>query len=342
MNTFKKYYTNKKIVTGTVLLATFILSLISLVVGSVKIPLAEVVKVLFRSGALEKSEHIVLFSRLPRTIAAILVGSSLAVSGVILQAVLNNSIASPNIIGINAGSGLFSLIAMVFYPTAFYLTPIFAFIGALFASLLVFYIGYKTGASKLTIVLSGVAISSFLSAFSDTIITFFPDAQISRTSFLIGGLNSLTIESIKFPIIYIFVGITLAIIFSYDLNVLSLGDETARSLALKINKIRFLYIALASLLAASAVSIAGLIGFIGLIIPHISRLIIGHDNRYLIPLSAILGSAFLLLCDMLARSLFAPFEIPTGIILSFLGAPFFIFLLLRQVKDGKGRSGLND
>lgn len=339
MNILQKFYTNKLFISKRTkivicLLATIILSLISLGVGAVTISFSEVFAALFDSNILSKQAQIFIYSRLPRTLSAILAGSALAVSGTILQSVLNNSIVSPNIIGVNAGSGLFSLIAIILFPTAFYLMPIFAFVGALFASLVVFFIGYKTGASKLTIVLSGVAVTSLLSAFSDTIITIFPDAQISRTSFLIGGISSVTMQNVIFTFPYILIGLAVAIIFSYDLNVLALGDETASSLGLKVNRTRFLYIIIASLLAASAVSIAGLIGFIGLIIPHITRYVIGHDNRYVIPLSAILGAAFLLVCDMLARTLFAPFELPVGIVLSFLGAPFFIYLLLKQ-KRGK-------
>lgn len=336
-NILRKYYTNNNIKILLFLVITIIITIISLGVGAVSISFPNIIKACFEHDISSKQTQIIMLVRLPRILAAILAGSSLAVSGAILQSVLNNSLASPNIIGVNAGSGLFVLIAMVFFPTAFFLIPIFAFVGTLSASLFVFYIGKKTGASKLTIILSGVAITSLLSAFSDTIITLFPDVQISRSSFLIGGLNTVNMKNIQFTFFYVMIGLFISILFSYDLNILSLGDETASSLGLNINRTRFLYIMLASLLAASAVSIAGLIGFVGLIIPHAARFIIGNDNRYLIPISAILGTAFLLICDMIARTLFAPFELPVGIILSFLGAPFFIYLILKQ-KRGR----LND
>lgn len=307
-----------------------LLSLISLSIGSVTLSLPEVVSALSRRDPLTNHAQILLYVRLPRTFAAILAGAALAVSGTILQTVFNNPIVSPNIIGVNAGSGLFSLMAMIFFPTSFFLTPLFAFIGAMLAGMSVYWLGYKTGASKTTIVLSGVAVTGILSAFSDALITLFPEAQIGRTYFMIGGLNAVTMKNVLFSLVYIAVALIFASIFSNHLNILALGDETASSLGLKTNQIRFLYIVIASLLAASAVSLTGLIGFVGLMVPHISRFFVGYDNRISIPLSGILGASFLLICDMMARTLFAPFEIPVGIVLSFIGTPFFIYLLYKK------------
>ena len=261
--------------------------------------------------------------------AAILAGCALSLAGLVLQTVLNNALAGPSIIGVSSGAGLFTAL-ITFFPAYLTLIPLAAFAGALIATLLVYFIAKKTGASRMTIVLSGAAVSSFLGAFTDTILTIKPDTAISRIGFLIGGLSGVTMDGIKLPGILIFISFVLVFIFSYDLNVLSLGDETAKSLGLNVAKFRFIFIVLSSLLAGSAISFAGLLGFIGLIVPHAARFIIGYDNRLLVPVTALLGSSFALFCDILARTIFAPYEIPVGIIMSFLGGPFFIYLLLKQ------------
>ncbi len=312
------------------LLAAILMVILSIAIGSVNISLPAMIKVIAGADTSSNEAKIILFVRLPRILSAILAGSALAVSGAVLQTILGNPVVSPGIIGINAGSGLFYLLASLFMPAAFFVKPVFAFAGALLAGLLVYFIGSRAGSSKLAIVLSGIAVTSLLTAFSDTLITIFPDIQLNRTAFMIGGLGGASMQSVKFSSGYIAAGLTASIIFSHELNILSLGDEAAGSLGQKTGRIRFFYMAAASLLAAGAVSIAGLIGFVGLIIPHITRLVIGHDNRWLIPSSAVLGAAFLLFCDLLALTIFTPYELPVGILLSFAGAPFFIVLIIKH------------
>ena len=274
--------------------------------------------------------RIISYVRIPRTIAAVLVGCALSVAGAILQSVLNNSLASPSIIGVNSGAGLFFVLMAAFFPTSIYLSTIAAFVGAILAVFLVYSIAKKTGASRMAIVLSGVAVSSFIGAITDTILTLKPDTLIARAAFIIGGFSGVTMGRVAFAGIIIIIAFIIALILSYDMNVLALGDESAKSLGLNIARIRFFSLTIAAILAGSAISFAGLIGFVGLIVPHASRLLVGHDNRILIPVSALLGSIFSLLCDLLARVLFAPYEIPVGIIMSFLGGPFFIYLLMKR------------
>ncbi len=199
--------------------------------------------------------------------------------------------------------------------------------------MLVYLIALKTGASKITIVLAGVAISSFLSAGIDVLTIIFPDSVIGASSFMIGGLAGITWSEINFIFIYVLLGIAIACLFSSHLNILSLGDEIALSLGLRVKLFRFIFIAIASLLAGSAVSFAGLLGFVGLIVPHMARFLVGNDAKILVPVSALLGSSFVILCDLLARVLFAPYEVPVGIIMSFLGGPFFIWLILKQKRS---------
>ena len=204
-------------------------------------------------------------------------------------------------------------------------------------ALIVYGIACKTGASRMTIVLSGVAVSSFLGAFTDAILTFIPDTQMNRMAFLVGSFASASMEQVKFAGGCILLGVAAAMVLSYDMNVLALGEETASSLGMRTGLYRMAFLAIAALLAGSAVSFSGLIGFVGLIVPHAARVLVGQDNRYLIPLCALLGGAFTLGCDIAARTLFAPFEIPVGIVMSFLGGPFFIYLLLSR----KGRRALD-
>lgn len=312
----------------TLLLLFFIA--LSISIGSSNIPLPKTLSVLLGEDVTSKEFQIINYVRIPRTLAAILAGCALSLSGLILQTVLNNALAGPSIIGVNSGAGLFTTLIMALFPAYIALMPVAAFVGALLTTLLVFFIAKKTGASRLAIVLSGAAVSSFMGAITDTILTIWPDMAISRTSFLIGGLTGVTMDVIKLPGVLIFISFVAAVIFSYDMNILSLGDETAKSLGLNVSRYRFMFIVLSSLFAGSAISFAGLLGFIGLIGPHAARFMVGHDNRLLVPVSGLLGGLFVLICDILARTLFAPYEVPVGIIMSFLGGPFFVFLLFKQ------------
>ncbi len=306
---------------------------LSISIGSSKISLADIVSAIRLKEQGSNNYRIISFVRIPRTIAAVLVGCALAVSGAILQSVLNNSLASPNVIGVNSGAGLFFILTAAFFPVNIYLSTIAAFIGAILAVFLVYFIARKTGASRMAIVLSGVAVSSFIGAITDTVLTLKPDTMIARAAFLIGGFSGITMDKLSFAGVFILIALIASLVLSYDMNVLALGDESAKSLGLNISRIRFSSLILAAILAGSAISFAGHIGFVGLIVPHVARFIVGHDNRLVIPVSALMGSIFTLLCDLLARVLFAPYEIPVGIIMSFLGGPFFIYLLV------KGRRG---
>jgi len=311
----------------TVLLIIGILMSIS--IGSSKIPLSEIISSMMQGDASINSYKIIRYVRIPRTLAAVLAGCAFSVSGVILQSVLNNSLASPSVIGVNSGAGLFAILVAAFFPASLYLTTIASFLGAIVAALLVYLIAHKTGASRMGIILSGVAVSSFIGAIIDTVLTLKPDAVIARTAFMIGGFSGVTMDKLRFAGLFIVIAFVIAFILSYDMNILALGDETSKSLGLKVSQIRFTFLILAAVLAGSAISFTGLLGFVGLIIPHLSRLFVGYDNRILLPVSALLGSIFTLLCDLLARTLFAPYEIPVGIVLSFLGGPFFIYLLFK-------------
>ena len=341
MNILQKFYMsvnlsrrNKRIVLIFVLLLILIISIISgILIGAVKIGLSELIGIIYKNDSLDPNYQILYSVRIPRVFGGMLAGMSLAISGVILQAVMNNSLAGPNIIGVNSGAGLFALIIMIVFPGYYNLVPVGAFVGALAASLIIYTIALKTGASRLIIILAGVAVSGLLSAGIDMLTIIFPDSVIGASSFMIGGLAGITQTEIGFALIFIVIGAMSALLLSSHLNILSLGDEIALSLGLRVKLYRFLFIATASLLAGGAVSIVGLLGFVGLIVPHTARLIVGNDAKMLIPVSALLGGSFVILCDLLARVIFAPYEIPVGIIMSLLGGPFFIWLIIKKKRS---------
>lgn len=269
-------------------------------------------------------------SRLPRVLGALLAGSALAVSGAILQAVLQNPLASPNIIGVNSGAGLMVLLCSAFLPAHPALLPFSAFLGALATAMVIFALAMGPGVSRITLVLTGIAISSILGSGMNCIMILYPDAYIGASTFLVGGLSGLTLKGLNFPVIYIIVGLILAMLLRRDMNIISLGTETARSLGMSVNLVRFLLIFTSAVLAGAAVSFAGLIGFVGLIVPHAIRFLIGNDNQFLVPASAFGGAAFVIICDLISRIAFAPYEIPVGILLSFIGGPFFIYLIIHN------------
>lgn len=317
-------------VIGFLITLLVLLIIASICVGSSNITISDIFQAISKNELMTPESRIINYVRIPRTLSAILAGCGLAIAGLILQSVLNNALASPTIIGVNSGAGLFTALATALFPASYSIMPVAAFLGAFLATLIVYYVAKKTGASRMTIILAGTAVSSLVGAMTDAVLILFPETVIDRTSFIIGGLSGVTMSRLLVPGLIIFVSLIITSIFSYDLNVLSLGDQTGKSLGLNVDKVRFLFIILASLLAGSVISFAGLLGFIGLIVPHISRLIVGYDNRILIPTCALLGSSFALFCDIIARTLFAPYELPVGIIMSFIGSPFFIYLLLNQ------------
>ncbi|BDF67548.1 hypothetical protein CE91St43_15200 [Oscillospiraceae bacterium] len=274
------------------------------------------------------AKNILAYARLPRAAAACLCGGALAVSGLLLQVALGNALAAPSTIGVNAGAGFFVILSGVLFPLSLSARTVSAFLGAFLSAMLVYGLARSTGGSRMTIVLAGVAITSLLSAASDALVTFRPEAVMDRSSFSIGGFGGVVIPSFRSVLPLLLLGLAGAVLLSGRLNVLLLGDEVAASLGLRVGLCRFLALLCAALLAACAVSIGGLLSFVGLLVPHALRFLLGNDYRWLTPFSAVVGAIFLLLCDTLSRLLFAPYELPVGILLSFLGAPFFLWLLL--------------
>lgn len=275
-------------------------------------------------------ESIVIWNiRLPRMILAGLVGMNLAVSGAILQGVMKNPLADPSIIGISSGAGLFGIVILVIFPQHQSLVPLAAFAGAMLAAAIIYILAWKGGIQPIRVILAGVAVSALFGAGISSVLVFYSDRVHGALTFMNGSLSARSWPEVQIILPYTIIGIVLTILMAEKLNILILGDDVARSLGLNVEVTRLMGTAVAALLAASAVSVVGLLGFVGLIVPHSIRLLIGNDYKVMIPGSALLGATLVMLSDTFARTIFSPTEIPVGIIMAILGVPFFLFLLRR-------------
>ncbi len=305
----------------------------SLLFGSVSLSWENALSALFQGDFTSPDLRILLYLRLPRVCAGLLAGMGLAVAGVLIQGVLHNPMAAPNLIGVNSGAGLGAAVMLTLFPSAVSFLPVAAFCGALAACLLIYALSLKTGADKLTVTLVGIAVASALNAGINTLKILYPDSAYDSDAFFIGGLSGVTFSRLAPAAVMICGGILLSLFFAKDLDVLALGDTTAKTLGMKVRLMQWIFLILAAALAGASVSFAGLLGFVGLVVPHMARRFTGQNHRLLLPVSALLGGLLVMGCDLLSRVLFAPYELPVGILLSFIGAPFFLFLLLRR----KGR-----
>ena len=294
----------------------------ALTLGASSVSLPELAAWLVGGDVSDMARNILENVRVPRVLAAL------------IQACLDNPLASPNVIGVNSGAGLAVLLAASLVPGALWLTPLAAFAGALATALIIFALSLGTGLSRLTVVLAGIAITTVFGAGMNTILIVDPDAYVGSSTFLVGGLSGVLMRDLAWPAAYIAVGLVAALAGAAKLNILSLGDEAAHSLGVNVRAVRLGMLAVAAVLAGAAVSFAGLIGFVGLVVPHLMRFFVGHDNRWVVPASALAGAAFVVGCDLLARVLFAPYELPVGILLAFIGGPFFIYLILKNKGGG--------
>lgn len=305
---------------------------LGVLLGATDLGLFSTLSDIIRGNVATPEARILIYVRLPRVLATFVCGMALAVSGAVIQNVLANRLASPSIIGVNAGAALAVTISSAFGIIGGWRLSIFSFLGAFLTVMLVSIGAKKWGASRGTVILLGVALNALLGAVSDTVTTFVPDVSVMSNDFKIGDFSSVTYLRVIPAAILIFAAVIILQTFSNELDVLTLGDEGARGLGLNTTVARMLFLLLSALLAGAAVSVCGLLSFVGLLVPHAVRRIATSESKHLIPLCAIFGAAFVTLCDTLARVVFAPYELPVGIIMAFLGAPFFIFILIK----GKG------
>jgi iron complex transport system permease protein len=250
-----------------------------------------------------------------------------AVSGAVIQNVLANKLASPSIIGVNSGAGLAVTISsaagIVGISASF-----FAFVGAFITVMAVTVFTRRHAVSEGTVILVGVAINSLVGAISDAVITFIPTVGIMSHDFRVGDFSAVTYARLLPAAVIVLSALLFLLFLTNELDVIGLGDRTARSVGMSTSRMRVVFLLIAAALAGGAVSVCGLMSFVGLLVPHAIRRIAGSTSRYLIPLCALFGGGFVAICDTLARTVTAPYEIPVGIIMAALGAPFFIYILI--------------
>lgn len=302
----------------------------SVTLGSVHLGFNEIVSGIM--GTSETESIIIRNLRLPRILGSLLAGASLSSAGLILQCVTNNPLCAPNIVGINSGAGFAVMLMLCFVPTAWALLPVSAFFGAFLTTITIMAIAFSshTGRSETALVLTGVAISSLLSSGISFLSLKYPEILSSYTAFSVGGFSGIQLKELLIPAIITAIALLSAQILASKMTLLYLGDDLASSLGVNVKILRIFSLILASLLCASAVSFAGLLGFVGLIVPHISRKLIGCDLKTALPFTAICGATLTTASDLLGRTLFTPSELPAGIIMSLIGAPFFLYLLVTR------------
>ena len=302
----------------------------SLCIGAVSIPVAELLALL-QGEAAEVTERIVLDARLPRAVCAILVGANLAVSGVLLQSVTRNPLADPGIIGVTAGAGVAATIVLAVLPGAAASLPLAAFVGAMVSAVFVYAVSWRPGggASPVRMVLAGVAVNAILGAVIGLLITAYADRIPAVMFWTTGSFNGRGWSHALLVLPYSILGLAMAVYLRRSVRVLALGDDTAATMGVRVERTRLLAFAAAALLAGSAASIAGLVGFVGLVVPHIVRLLLG-SNRAIVPVAAVAGAAVLLWSDLVARTVLAPSELAVGVVTGLIGGPYFIALLYKS------------
>ena len=302
--------------------------ILGLSLGAVNISLSEIAEMVCGGDVKESHINIMVYTRIPRVLACAFSGAGLAVSGVLIQNVLANPLASPNIIGVNAGAGFAVLLANILFPSAVLLVPVISFAGSFLAACIILAVGLRSSASRITLILVGAAVSAIFNAGSDALINFFPDSVSAYSSFRSGGFSGVTLERIFPSILIISAAVCLSLFFTKDLDLMLLGSEQARALGLNVRAKSLFFLMIASFLSAASVSICGMIGFVGLIVPHIMRRFVGEDSLKLIAASSLGGAVLVTAADLVSRLAFAPYELPAGILIAFIGGPFFIFLLV--------------
>lgn len=292
--------------------------------GSIKMSFLEFITAIFDTN--NDKMAAIKDLRFPRIIVALFAGAALSVSGVLLQAIMRNPLADAGFIGISAGAAFTKLFIVSFVPTMFFFSPMAAFIGGAFACFLVFLLSWKSGLNPLKLILVGIAINAMFSGLTEAMINFGASSSGSITS----NLTLKTWNDVTLIVTYGTIGLLLAFILYSWCNVLVLSDKTAKSVGFNVTAARIVIAVVAVLLAASSVVVAGVISFVGILVPHIARRLVGYDHKILLPFTALLGAFIILLADTLGRTLFSPMEIPASTIMAIIGGPFLIFLLRKE------------
>lgn len=306
----------------------------SLMIGQVSFTVSEVLSGIFVDDD-SLARRIVWEIRFPRILLAIVVGMCLAMSGAILQAIMQNPLADPGVIGVTSGAGVMAVLVMIVFPGYMIYLPIAAFLGAFIAAMIVYILSMKKGGtSPMRIILVGIAVNAITGAGTNAMMILYSDRVQAVLPWLSGGLMGVGWAQFDTVAVYALVAFLLALYCIKHIRIMRLGDEMAKLLGHNVERSRFLLIIISTLLAGIAVSVAGLVGFVGLVVPHILRLIIGGEYKYLLPASAFGGALLVVVADSIARSLFNPTEIPVGILLAFIGGPYFLYLIHRKGNFG--------
>lgn len=345
---YRERKTRWKLIFFGSLSGTILVMLLCLTIGAVDISVGEtfgiVVSKILKLGSYfnfpqyPASHEVIIWQvRLPRIILASAVGAALAAVGGVFQGLFKNPMADPYVLGISAGASLGAASAIAFQLQSvigFFAVPAAAFAGALASTFTVYCLGkVRTGVSVYTLLLAGVALSAFFSAITSFIIVLHSRETHQIVFWMMGGFSGTTWLHVKTAVPVICGGILLLYCFARELNAMLFGDNTARHLGIDLNRVKKAILILAAMTTAAAVAVSGTIGFVGLIIPHMVRLMVGPDHRILLPAAAVFGAAFMVLTDTVARTILAPAEIPVGVLTAFFGGPFFIYLLRKKKSE---------
>jgi len=333
-----------------VLLAAALAAVVVLAIGAgaVKVPPVSVLRLLayhlgFHGVGLPSQQEtaIILLIRLPRVVAGVLVGAALAVGGAVMQGLFRNPMASPDILGVSTGGSLGAVVAIVggLASVSPVFLPLLAIAGALSAAFLIYAIAsYRGRTSLLFVVLAGLAISSFFNGLVSALLMLARQWEVSQFIFwTMGGLDGRTWQQVLLALPFLVPGLAVLFFYARELNLFSLGEEEAQSVGLAVERTKRVLLAVTAVVAGVAISVSGPVGFLGLLIPHLFRLLVGPDHRLLLPASALGGALFLVACDLIGRVVVPPFEIRVGILTAILGSPYFLYLILRAQRKGPGR-----
>jgi iron complex transport system permease protein len=316
--------------------ALVVLAFVAVNLGSLKVTPLQLFEGLF--VAYDDTVATIYDLRFPRIVIALLAGSALAVSGTLLQAVIKNPVADPGIIGISSGAAFGGMLLVGFAPMLYFFSPLAAFAGGMVAFFLVYSLAWDGGLNPLRIILVGVAIAATFSGLASSLGAFGGGSMGDAASVVSGSIAMKTWTDVQTLFWYVLVGLLAAVLLSERLNLLALEDSKIRSLGVNVDRLRLAVSLVAVLLASIATATVGVVSFLGLIAPHIARLIVGTDHKVLVPFSLLLGAFILLFADTVGRTVAAPYEIAAGVIMAVVGGPFFIFLLRRTMRSGRGRS----
>ena len=311
--------------------AAVILAIVfSMRLGSSDLSLKEFFSGFMKKEGYEKISFILWNLRFPRTLSGILAGIGLSVSGLALQNITGNDLAGPNIIGVNAGAGFFVIMGMYFFSPSIHVLPVFAFFGAFMATVVIVLIGGAVYEIRSAIILAGVAVTALLNAGISLISLLDTDILSAYNDFSVGGLAHSDAGELAVPAVMICVSVLVMMYYAKDIDTMMLGDEIAKSLGVNIRFVRFAVIMVASIAAGAVVSFAGLLGFVGLVVPHMSKKLFGIRTKQALPGTVLIGATVVLFADTVGRTAFKGTEVPVGIVLAFVGVPFFLYLIFRR------------